>query len=226
MYVRLCAFWHSQTKAYHDQPCFACQRQDTVCKTCSSNIICMKYLSSTDTNTHHLEKPHTSLSRTRYFSFADLSKKSHSSFRRPVRPQSEKWTEQLRELSGRPQRSPFHPGSGDRLQQSPAWQSLQTSGPWRRHRDPQRSRSDVREKGESVRRDYVFSYSLWCRHNMHVELIITAPWVQRIYQLKESHALWSQRSKWLWIRCALKRRTRRCYTLSTKIFSQWCNDTE
>lgn len=119
----------------------------------------LSFLSAADLNMHPIrfcsvEKLCPSLC----FSFADLSMKSHSSFHRPARPQSEKSTDWLRELWGQRRRSPSRPGSCDRLRQSPAWQSSQTSGPWRRCRDPRRSRSDISRKKTKKKQ--------WCKREI------------------------------------------------------------
>ncbi len=102
-----------------------------------------------------------------FFSHSCFSKKSHSSFRRPTRPRSERLTDWLHELWGRRRRSPSRPGSCDRLQRSPAWQSSQTSGPWRTCRDPQRSGSDMSKNNEWCKRGIItsatHSVSLTCK---------------------------------------------------------------
>lgn len=73
-----------------------------------------------------------------FFFFTDVSKKSRSSFHPPVHPQCEKSTDWFHELWGRRRRSPSRLGSCDRLRQSHAWQSSQTSGRGHRHQDPLR----------------------------------------------------------------------------------------
>lgn len=122
-----CVFWHLQTETYHTQ----------------RNKKILLFFLTADINTHI---PVLFFFIYFFFSHTVLSKKSHNSSRPPDPPQSEKSTDWLRVLSGRQQRSPFHPGSCDRLRLSPAWQSSRTLGPWRTCRDPRRSRSVVCEK--------------------------------------------------------------------------------
>lgn len=90
-----------------------------------------------------------------FFFFTDVSKKSRSSFHPPVHPQSEKSTDWFHELWGRRRRSPSRLGSCDRLRQSHAWQSSQTSGRGHRHQDPLRLGSNNIEKEQKADENYV-----------------------------------------------------------------------